>query len=356
MNLRYQILIKKYFLGELDDKQLRELASWVSGSPEAAMEFKQELKRLELLPPVENSAVEPFIEKLIVERKTRLKRRRVRIAAVCGAVAAALCVVIVIPFLSLRHSEKESVVAAAVHKLAPVLTDEGPLKDELENFFVSQEALVHIAPADAKLAVVLPDGTSVTLNKGSRLELNPSFGKTERKVSLDGEAFFDVRKDPSRPFSICCSDQTYVVKGTSFNIMSYSEENYSVVTLHTGSLAAHIKEDVLMLTPGDELSIDGLDGEIRRRKVDVGKSTGWMKDNALHFGSSPLRVVAMQIGKKYGVKVHVNPEVAGIMYEGVIDDEPLDLAFKLLSITAPQKIVVEKLNETDYYIKKGIQL
>lgn len=350
MSFESRKLIEAYFEGRLDSEQIKALAEWLSSSGEAVAEFKAELARLRSVPRVDEKA-EAFLEKVNTVRSRRRSKRIFRGLYIGAAVSACIAAVIVSTLYFARPvtvNETELAEEVALQQAAvPAMTV--PAKEFL---VVNGGVKTYTAPQSSRLTVALPDGSSVTLNKGSRLVLGGDFGKMSRPVTLDGEAFFDVAKDASRPFTIRCGNQTYVVKGTTFNIMSCAEENYSVVTLHSGALMAYIKDDTLMLTPGDELKVDESDGEIRRSRVDVAKSIEWMSDDALHFRSFPLKVVASQIGRKYGVCIHVSPSVSDILYEGVIDDEPLSVALRLLSITAPEPLAIEKLNDKDYYIRK----
>lgn len=349
MDVETQNIIEAYFEGRLDSEQIKALAEWLSSSPEAVAGFKEEMARLRSVPPADEKA-EAFLEKVNTVRFRRRSKRIFKGLYIVAAVSACIAAVIVSTLYFARPvtgNEVELTEKTVQQDIAPAAA----VPSE-ELMAAKGDVKIYAAPQSSRLTVALPDGSSVTLNKGSRLVLGRDFGWTSRPVTLDGEAFFDVAKDASRPFTIRCGNQTYVVKGTTFNIMSCAEENYSVVTLHSGALMAYFKDDTLMLTPGDELKVDESDGEIRRSRVDVAKSIEWMSDDALHFRSFPLKVVASQIGRKYGVCIHVSPSVSDILYEGVIDDEPLSVALRLLSITAPEPLAIEKLNDKDYYIRK----
>lgn len=349
-------LILQYYNGSLDDRGARRLASWLASSPEAAAAFREELAALAGSGSTTREAVS-FWDHLSdsVRQSRRLRaHRRVRIAAAASAFAGvAVLLVAVFAFMS-RRGIADPVISAA--PAAYVASEEtvnetetmAPAPAETRPLLSSSYA----SASDSRLPVVLPDGTEVTLNRSSRLVLADDFGGQYRDVTLDGEAFFEVAKDASRPFRIHCGKETFVVKGTSFNIMSYSGDHFSVVTLHTGSLQAMIDNDSLMLDPGDELRVDEEEGNISRRRVDVRNSTRWLKDETLHFTSLPLKMVAAQIGHRYGVRVCVHPSIADILYDGAIDNEPLEVALRLLAITAPERLTINVLGEKDYYITK----
>lgn len=338
-------------MGTLDDKGARELALFVASSPENAEEFKSELHLLSEKSAA-NQEAEAFLERCRRASAAGKRSRRRRNFAIS---ASAVLVAALLPLMLVHRTPSDD--AAVQEEVAvPSLLAEadgcGNVPASAAAPASDATASVFVAPASTLRKLTLPDGSVVTLHKGSKLEMDPEFGRGSRTVRLDGEAFFDVAKDQSRPFRILCGEKTFVVKGTSFNIISYAEDKFSVVTLHTGSLAAHIKDNTLLLTPGDELCVDDEEDNITRRKVDVRNSIRWMNDDALSFRSLPLKMVAAQLGHKYGVRVCVHPSISDILYDGEIDDEPLDVALRLLAITAPQKLEVNKLNDTDYYISK----
>ena len=213
------------------------------------------------------------------------------------------------------------------------------------------EPEVFRAPADARRELRLADGSRIVLNRGASLTVRPDFGKGRRDVELDGEAWFDVTRDPSRPFRIHCGKETYVVRGTTFNILSWASDGYSVVTLHSGSLEAHVREDRILLKPGDELTVDHASEEVARRHVDVSGSTRWMESGTLVFHDVSLRQVALRISHRYGVRINVHASVEHIRYDGQIDDESLDTALYLLSVSSPVPLSVTEF-DGEYYISK----
>jgi ferric-dicitrate binding protein FerR (iron transport regulator) len=83
---------------------------------------------------------------------------------------------------------------------------------------------------------MLPDGTTVWLNAGSKLFYDDNFSGATREVRLEGEAFFDVVKQPQRPFIVHTSGIDIKVLGTAFNVKSYPEDKTVITTLYRGSV------------------------------------------------------------------------------------------------------------------------
>ncbi|HEX6846694.1 MAG TPA: FecR family protein, partial [Chitinophagaceae bacterium] len=107
--------------------------------------------------------------------------------------------------------------------------------------------------------VVLPDGSHVWLNAGSSLDYNISvFNKNSREVTLNGEAYFDVTKNPEKPFIIHTKKMDIKVIGTAFNIRSYNDEKTAEASLIKGTLEVTLKDrngQKVLLNPNEKISI-----------------------------------------------------------------------------------------------------
>ena len=117
------------------------------------------------------------------------------------------------------------------------------------NYFISANKTTLIETADATREVTLPDGTQITLNKNSQLSYTVDFGKDTRNVTLTGEAFFEVVRDPKKPFIIKANEVTVQVLGTSFNVMAYDSEKQLQVVVATGTVklsVASINQEIIL--------------------------------------------------------------------------------------------------------------
>ena len=104
----------------------------------------------------------------------------------------------------------------------------------------------------SKAEATLPDGSRVWLNQNSSLRYAADFGKGQREVLLEGEAYFEVRKAAGKTFTILSNDARTQVLGTSFNVRSYKQEGATTVTVFTGrvSFAKANGTEEVFLTPG----------------------------------------------------------------------------------------------------------
>jgi transmembrane sensor len=114
--------------------------------------------------------------------------------------------------------------------------------------------------------ISLPDGTRVWLNQNTLIEYPTEFAKNERAVKLTGEAFFEVKRDVSRPFVITSGAIKTTVLGTSFNISSYANKEPQV-NVRTGKVKVESKQNVVFLVKGDKAIYNNADAKIEKQKT-----------------------------------------------------------------------------------------
>lgn len=184
--------------------------------------------------------------------------------------------------------------------------------------------------------MVLIDGTKVWLNAGSSLIYPVVFAGNSRKVSVSGEAYFEVVKDPAKRFLVDVETQVggtgeIEVLGTHFNVNAYPEEPDIKTTLLEGSVKI-IKANVLqMLSPGQQaiLTSDGIKLE---RKVDVSQVMAW-KDGFFLFNNIDIPTLMRQVIRWYDVDVNFEGKISEEGYTGKISrDVPLSKFLEALQL------------------------
>lgn len=134
-------------------------------------------------------------------------------------------------------------------------------------------------PAGGEFNVTLEDGTEVWLNADSRLIYPQSFGDKERRVEVEGEAYFKVKKDAERPFFVDIKGQEIKVYGTEFNVNTFGDTDGEVyTTLVNGKISLRRLDNQggeLVLTPGHQAVFD--EGKVSVKPVDTDVVTSWRK-------------------------------------------------------------------------------
>jgi transmembrane sensor len=188
-------------------------------------------------------------------------------------------------------------------------------------------------PRGGKYQVILGDGTRVWLNAASSLRFPAAFSGTDRKVELDGEAYFEVAKNSSMPFKVEIAGKGKVeVLGTHFNINAYSDES----TLNTTLLEGIVKitgpdtKDGKILNPGEQAQLSQ-NGKITITKYDdVAQAIGW-KNGAFNFNDADVSMVMRQLSRWYDVDIIFEGPVPQRRFNGEIQlDLKLSQVLKLL--------------------------
>lgn len=175
----------------------------------------------------------------------------------------------------------------------------------------NQEVLYNTlaTPNGGKYQLILPDGSKVWLNAASSIHFPTIFTGKERRVTVTGEAYFEVAKNAAMPFKITVKDMEVEVLGTHFNVMAYDDENSMNTTLLEGSVK--ISKGVIkkMLVPGQQSVINST-GEINIVDADMEEVMAW-KNGWFQFNAADIKTVMRQISRWYAVEV---------VYEGKIPD------------------------------------
>ncbi len=120
----------------------------------------------------------------------------------------------------------------------------------------------------SRTKILLPDGSSVWLNSGSKLTYKKDFHSGPREVFLTGEAFFDVVKNVDRPFTIHTNKIDVKVTGTQFNVKAYSNDKTTETSLITGSVEVMLRNDSstkYVLKPNDKLILQNDAAETKQK-------------------------------------------------------------------------------------------
>ncbi|WP_297904875.1 FecR domain-containing protein [uncultured Parabacteroides sp.] len=170
--------------------------------------------------------------------------------------------------------------------------------------------------------LLLSDGSKVILNASTRFKYPTSFNGDERVVHLEGEAYFEIAKDHSKPFVVKLKNQQITVLGTSFNIQAFNNERFSVTTLLSGSIllesfdAQGRKMSRMKLRPNQQARSDNRTGSIFLSETDASISNAWV-GGKYRFKDETLASIAKRLENYYGVNIHLaHDSLRNIRYTG----------------------------------------
>lgn len=158
--------------------------------------------------------------------------------------------------------------------------------------------------------VILPDGTKVFLNLESELHLKKSvFNKDKREVWLTGEAFFEVIKNPNKPFIINTGELQTIVRGTSFNVKAYAGINENTITVRDGRVEV-VKgdENLAVLTANTQLRYDTDMHKSKISETDWEDASGWMQGTLVLNGVG-TKELKLRLQHRFGVTVIIRDDV-----------------------------------------------
>ncbi len=281
-------LIIQQLCGELDERSLQELKVWIDCSPENARYFQErqevwfssvESRRLEKYHTKE--MYETFLQRVADadesnDRGGFLYRKRKWIGY-----AATLLAVVTMTFFAYHRG---------VH--------------HVENFFADIQVE---APNGSRTKALLPDGTVVWLNSGSKLTYSQGYGLNDRKVTINGEGYFEVKHNKDLPFSVNSRALQVNVLGTKFNFRDYAEDKEAEVMLEEGSVKLDNLADAnhsQLMTPGQKVVLDKKTGAMTTTACDVSTISQWSQ-GLIAFNDATLDEIAKRIERSYNVTVHI---------------------------------------------------
>ncbi len=240
-------------------------------------------------------------------------------------------------------------------------------------------------PYGSRSTVILPDGSKIWLNAGSKIKYNRHFYKNSREVFLEGEAYFNVEKT-KRPFIVYTSHINIHVLGTVFNVKSYPEEDNIEATLIQGNIRIESKKSdkPVFLKPKEKLTFHKHDAKAEvsqykkedepdqtrykastdikvdlipvqaihiKRNVNTEEYTSW-KDGNLIFNKEPLESLARKLERKYDITFSFeNEELKKYSYSGTLRDFPLEQVLRALELTSPVKYSINEKTVRLYFNK-----
>jgi ferric-dicitrate binding protein FerR (iron transport regulator) len=324
-------LIHQDLQGALPDEGHRQLAEWRLADPEHPILEEQVRKSWEL-----SQQYEPEL-KLDTDAAFNVLRTRVRAHEKQNTAT--------VRSISIPRSNRRSwlgIAAALLLLLSagwfflPPLQVDGPM------------ATIETKLGDSPREVTLPDGTKVWLRENSRLEHPETFTGKTRKVTLTGEAFFDVTKNPEAPFKINLPGAEVEVLGTSFLVSARADTTIEV-SVQTGKVALKGSRKTLLLFKGKAGSLDPATQEIAELNY-LPNAAAW-RNNTLVFDDQPLPSVVNELEAYFKVSIiFANRQLLDCRFGGRFPNADLT---EILDAMQPSHGITWKKFDDEYQLDDG---
>jgi len=226
---------------------------------------------------------------------------------------------------------------AAAFLVAALLTVAGY---QVVNNWGAQNRMVDLMASNGAVKTyTLPDGTLVSLNSDTHLKYPQRFGKNTREVTIEGEAFFEVKPDCTKPFIIHAGEAQVKVLGTSFNVSAYPNEKLLEVIVKTGKVQVINPAPVakqsgeLILNPGDKGTLVYSSNALLKTINQNPNFLAW-KTHDLIFRATSLGEVISNLEKVYKVTIRLeDPKLNTLLLTAHFNDDSLDFILEVIETT-----------------------
>lgn len=302
--------IEKYFNEELSSTERVQFLHEVDSNEtlkKQFVEYQNLYALLNLSPQIENRKIGKQKYDRFVHQKQNRILRKLWLGRISYA-AAILILVVSSSLLTLWYTQNEEVA------------------------FVANEMNTLYTPAGQRACLVLQDGTEVWLNAKSKLVYPAQFTGEERRVKVEGEAFFNVAKDSVKPFIVSAMDVDMKVLGTQFNVYCYPDAGYVETSLLEGSVRVFFsgkEKEGILLKPDQQVT--AANGKMVVKPIRLNEHFLW-RDGVYAFENEPLIDILKKLELYYDVKIVVeDTTMFNETYTGKFRQrDSLDDIFKIL--------------------------
>ena len=325
-------LIANYLTEGLDKNALDELKTWIAASAENQQYFIRQreiwfsaVSREAASVYDKDKAFENFRNRVESQKEIQSTSRRGFSLSALWRYAAVVAIIIAVGCISYWQGEVN-------------------VKDTFADISVE-------APLGSKTKLYLPDGTLVWLNAGSRMTYSQGFGVDNRKVELEGEGYFEVKRNEKIPFFVKTKDLQLQVLGTKFNFRDYPEDHEVVVSLLEGKVGLNNllrEEKEAVLSPDERAVLNKANGLLTVESVTASNASQWT-DGYLFFDEELLPDIAKELERSYNVKIHIaNDSLKTFRFYGnfVRREQNIQEVLEALASTEKMQYKIEERNIT----------
>ncbi len=207
-------------------------------------------------------------------------------------------------------------------------------------FYTSRICSTVVVDGGQMSKLVLPDSSLVWINSLSKLSYDNLFGKKNRQLQLEGQAFFQVSKNKTLPFIVSSRDMEVTATGTMFDVECYPEAEETTIILHEGGVnisPAHSPQKTIQLKAGEMLHYNNQNKKIQIRCVNTAKLLSW-KEGKLNIYDQSLNEAAEKLSRRYNCTFVVDETMAHQKVTLSLNDQDLNSVVRILKTIIPVNI------------------
>ena len=380
MNDKIWQWIGDYCSGLMDKSEEQELRAWMDEAEENKLFFMEGVKMVREYQVVTRSDKNASDSLKHVREKIKARGRRQLWIQITAVASVVILFALSFAFFYMPELERESPVSAKVHaggmkatlivangiqvdlmqdNLQDVVRQYGATvledkKNELRydnvevNEEIEEKPVYHTisTPVGGEYHFTLADGTMVWLNSSSRLTFPTRFTGDAREVLVEGEVYFGVQHDESKPFIVRVNDVSVRVLGTEFCISAYPENEGVMTTLVRGAVQVTSGNNQVVLKPGYQAVVDQYSGAISQRAVELSLYTSWVR-GIFEYENMELNIM-VQLDRWYDVQFTFSAsECKERRFTGVIRKyEDLNDVLDMIEKTTNVKFIINGKNVT----------
>lgn len=316
-NIEYWDLIAKYFSNECSQEEIDELFNWKNENNDNEILFNQVKQDLEII-NLNKSMNKINVDSAWNKLKNRIQEDEQNVPIVEEKKIRAIAFQTVLKY------------AAAI----AILIGVGFFSTKVYKNISNKNVLEYASVNEQGKEVVLPDGTTVVLNSESKIYYPKIFASNERRVELEGEAFFDVTKNPNRPFIIEAKSAEVKVLGTSFNVNASTPGNKVEVFVKTGIVQLSRKmnsEERILINPGDVGVLN--EDNLIKEKNNNQNIIAW-KTKEIIFKEESLENVIKTLNNIYKTNIKCeNQDILKLRYTSTFRNQNIDSILNVICLT-----------------------
>jgi len=313
-------LIAKHLANECSEKENIELNNWINENIENEIEFSEIKNDWEIL-NLNNTMKEINVDNAWDKLKNRIEEDKNIIT------------------MNDKRTEFRLPVYMKYAAFFIMLLGIGYLTSKVYKNVASGKMLEYVASNNSVNEIVLNDGTKVYLNNNSKLSYPAQFSSDIRKVKLTGEAFFDVAKNPDKPFIIEVQNTEIKVLGTSFNVNSNLPDHQVEVFVETGIVQVTQKngeEKSVVIYPGDIVTVTK--NQINQTKNSNENIIAW-KTKTIVFKEENLKNVIHVLNKVYNTNISCNDQsILDLRFTSTFKNQDIESILSVICLAFDLKI------------------